>query len=764
LSSSIKPRPQEAADIGSSRLSSELFLSGAPDAEIGNSLQVSLLKELASRRQAEVQSLKVALGEVQKLIGKRDQDLSEVTHQRNVLAQRLQAIESSLTWRVTLPLRRIAERFPLFRRFVRGVVKLSWWTVTGTIVRKLRERRIEIARILSEGQPASGTEIAGDEPAQNSHDALIAERERDYQRWIEQYDTLTDDDLLLICIHIARLTDPPVISVVMPVYEPSEQFLREAIASVKAQLYPYWELCICDDASPSEYVARVIRDEARGDPRIRWVRREVNGHICAATNDALALATGDYVALMDHDDLLPRHALYSVAVELVAHPEVDMLFTDEDRISDDGRRHTPYFKPGWNPELLLAQNFVCHLGVYRRSLMHRIGGLRVGFEGSQDHDLALRASAAAGAGHVKHLPGIFYHWRLSENQASQSFSQSQMDRCLEASRLAITEHLNARGDSHGAGAFVGPCPAVPIWSRVHWPLPPSPPKVSIIVPTRDYHQLLAGCAEGILNRTDYPSIELIIADNDSVEPETLALFERLSADPRVRIFPCPGPFNYSAINNAAVRASSGEIIVLLNNDIEIIGADWLKELVSIAIRPEVGAVGAKLLYASGAVQHAGVVLGIGRFDDGPGVAGHFAIGEDGREPGYFGQNVLTRDLSAVTAACIAIRRDVFEMVGGLDERNLAVAFNDVDFCIRVREKGLRIIWTPYAEMYHLESASRGSDQAPEKLERFMREGQYMRDRWSMVLDSDPFYNPVFSRLGPLFSPTRPVRPTQPWRI
>jgi GT2 family glycosyltransferase len=743
-------------------LSSENFRLGVADVEIGDALQASVLEELASRREAELQSLKVALGELQKLLGKRNQHLSEITHHRNLLAQRLNAIESSMAWRITFPLRRIAERFPLFRRFVRGVVKLTWWSITGTIVRRLRERRIEIARILLEAQRASAAKPGGGGLGQNSPETLAADRETLYKRWIERYDTLAEEDLLLIGIHIARLINPPVISVVMPVYDPPETFLREAIASVKAQLYPYWELCICDDASPSAHIARVIEEEARGDSRIRWVRRQTNGHICAATNDALALATGEYVALMDHDDLLPTHALYSVAVELVAHPEVDMLFTDEDRISDDGQRHTPYFKPGWNPELLLAHNLVSHLGVYRRTLINGLGGLRAGFEGSQDHDLALRASAAVGDSNVRHLPGIFYHWRLTGNEFVASFSQSQLDRCIDASRRAITEHLQSRRDSHGAGAFVGASSSVMNWSRVRWPLPQPTPKVSIIVPTRDRHELLARCAQGVLYRTEYPNIELLIVDNDSTDVETLELFQQLSADPRVRVVRYPGAFNYSAINNAAARKASGEILILLNNDIDIIGDQWLSEMVSIVARPEVGVVGAKLLYATDTIQHAGIVLGTGQFDNGPGVAGHYGSGEARNAIGYFGQNVLSRDMSAVTGACLAIRKDVFENVGGLDEQNLPIAFNDVDLCLRIRESGLRILWTPYAELYHLESASRGTDVGGKKAVRFYGESEFMRTRWGHILDSDPFYNPVFSRQSPFFQPTRPARTVPTW--
>jgi GT2 family glycosyltransferase len=717
--------------------------------------RIALLEDLAAQRQKELQALRDALAESRRVLSRRAQSLDEVTHERNIIALKLAAIENGAAWKVTYPLRKLGAQFPLVRRLCRGIAKLLWWTATGRLGRKLRERRAEIDRLeLFERERMQGIPGRSIAPGQ---------QEDDYQRWIHECDTLSAEDIELIRVHIASFVDPPLISVVIPVYETPENFLLEAIASVRAQIYPCWELCICDDASPSAHVKRIIEEAARDDSRIRWVRRERNGHICAATNDAIALAKGEYVALMDHDDLLPPHALYSVVAELISHPETDLLFTDEDRISDDGHRHTPYFKPGWNPELLLAQNFICHLSIYRRDLLVRLGGLREGFEGSQDHDLALRVAAEVGDSRIRHLPGILYHWRLSTTASELSFSQSQMDRCVEASRRAITEFLGMRGDSHGSDAFVVPSAFVPFWSRVHWPLPYPAPKVSIIVPTRDYHELLAQCVDGLLHRTDYENIEIIIADNDSVEPETLALFKELKADSRVRVLSCPGPFNYSAINNNAAGQASGEILVLLNNDIDVIGADWLTEMVSIAVRPEVGIVGAKLLYANEKVQHAGVALGIGRFNEGPGVAGHFAIGEDRNEPGYFGQNILTRDLSAVTAACMAVRRDVFENVGGLDDKNLAVAFNDVDFCLRVRSEGLRVIWSPYAELYHLESASRGNDEALGKLKRFIEEGSYMRRRWGELLDNDPFYNPAFSRLGPLFSPTRPSKPTRPWQ-
>jgi GT2 family glycosyltransferase len=683
-----------------------------------------------------------------------DQKLSQAIHQRNLTAIKLAEIEGATAWKISYPLRYLSHKFPTFGRILRRIVKLIWWTITGRIIQKLQERRAALV-LLSENQQNTLTK---------NNDKALSLEDSAYEKWIRDHDTLNTDDIRLIRLHCARLIEPLLISIAMPVYNTPEAFLREAIESVRAQLYPYWELCVCDDASPSPHVLRILEEEASKDSRIRWVRREKNGHICAATNDAIALATGEYVALMDHDDILPPHALYSVAVELMAHPETEMLFTDEDRIDDNGRRHSPYFKPGWSPELLLSQNFICHLGVYRRSLLNKIGGLREGFEGSQDYDLALRFSALIGNERVRHLPGIFYHWRLTQSQTTLSFSQSDLDRCAKSARRAIAEYLRNRGDFHGAGALVTPSPILASWSRIIWPLSSDVPKVSIIVPTRDRHQLLAGCAEGVLNRTDYPNIELIIADNDSIEPQTLDLFDRLRADPRVRIISCPGPFNYSAINNVAAYKASGEILVLLNNDIDVIDGGWLRELASIAIRPEVGCVGAKLLYANNTVQHAGVVLGIGTFKGGAGVAGHYGTGKERDEFGYFGQYVVPRDLCAVTAACLAVRRDIFTAVGGLDEKNLTVAFNDIDFCLRVRATGLRIIWTPHAELYHLESASRGAEDSPEKIERFNREGQFMRDRWADLLDNDPFYNPVFSRWGPLFDMTRPSRSVKPWQI
>ncbi len=578
----------------------------------------------------------------------------------------------------------------------------------------------------------------------------------EYQLWVEAYDTLSDADREAIRAHVQRLDAKPLISVVMPAYDTDERLLKAAIASVQAQLYPNWELCVCDDASPSPQVWRVLKKAAARDKRIKVVRRDQNGHISAATNSALALATGDFVALMDHDDLLPEHALYEVAVELNAHPDTDLIYTDEDKVDGEGQRFEPYFKTDWNPELLLTQNMVSHLGVYRKALVDQLGGLRVGFEGSQDYDLALRVSEATTPDRIRHIPAILYHWR--QNAGVASFSESALERCADAARRAVTEHLVRTGEP---AATVESQPDLPAWLYVRRPLPDPAPLVSVIVPTRDRANLLAACARGVLQETDYPAIELIIVDNGSVEPATQALFQELAADRRVTILRRPGPFNYSALNNAAAAQAKGEILLLLNNDIEVIEPGWLTQMVAQAVRPGVGAVGARLLYADGRVQHGGVILGVGRE---PRVAGHlhpFAAREDN---GYYGHLRVARNVSAVTAACMALRRSVFEEVGGLNETDLPVAFNDVDLCLKIRAAGYDIIWTPLAELYHLESASRGSDARPEVAARALAEIAYMRERWGPVLDADPFYGPNFDLLYGDYRPASPPRREKPWRI
>jgi O-antigen biosynthesis protein len=559
----------------------------------------------------------------------------------------------------------------------------------------------------------------------------VGEIERDYPAWIELYDRVDADRRRAIMTEIARMSHPPLISILMPVFDPDPEHLRAAIRSVEDQVYPLWELCIADDASTAPAVIDILREAATREQRVKLLRRERNGHISAASNSALGLATGSFVALLDHDDVLPAHTLFEVASAIVAQPNVDLIYTDEDHIDDQGRRSCPYFKPDWNPELMLGQNLINHLGVYRRSLVERVGGFQIGMEGSQDYDLALRVVAETKPDRIMHIPRILYHWRQASR--TRSFSEQALERCAENGRRAVSAFLAPKMPDVKVQPATGPS-----WNRVIYPLPHPEPLVSVIIPTRNHANLLARVVNGLLVRTDYAAMEIVIVDNDTDEPAALKLLAQLERDSRIRVLRHPGPFNYSVLNNRAVRESAGELILLLNNDIDVIDAGWLREMVSHAVRPGIGAVGAKLLYPNGTIQHGGVSLGAG------GVAGHQYLHRSRGDLGYFGQLALVRNVSAVTGACLLVRRDAFLEVDGLDEVSLPVAFNDVDLCLKLVERGYRNVWTPYAELYHHESSSRGSDLVGEKAARFKREVAVMRQRWGHVLDRDPCGNPNLS--------------------
>jgi GT2 family glycosyltransferase len=570
-----------------------------------------------------------------------------------------------------------------------------------------------------------------------------------YQEWINAYDTLSAADKAAIRAHIATFRHSPRISVLMPVYNTPEQWLRRAIESVRCQLYPHWELCIADDASPAPHVRPLIEEYRQLDPRIRVVFREQNGHISAASNSALELATGEFAALLDHDDELAEHALYLVAELLNRHQGADIIYSDEDKIDEAGRRFEPFCKPAWNPDLFLAQNYLSHLGVYRTDLLRRVGGFRQGFEGSQDYDLAIRCVAATKAEHIRHIPFILYHWRAIAG--STALSTAQKGYAEDAAVRALGEHFRA----------VNPAITVepggwPTTYRARYPLPDPPPRVTIMIPTRDGLSLLRRCVTSIREKTAYPDYELLIVDNRSTDPATLSYLEGLAASGAARVLPYDGEFNFSAINNFAARQATGGILCLLNNDMAVITPEWLMEMVTQALRPEIGAVGAKLAYPDDRIQHAGIILGL------MGVANHSHQFRSRHLPGYFAQLKVPRSVAAVTGACLVVRRELFDLVGGLDETHLPVAFNDVDFCLRLNEAGYRTLWTPYAELYHHESASRGSDQAGERRARLAAETAYMQKRWGARLMNDPYYSPNLSLERNDFSLARPPRVVKPW--
>lgn len=572
-----------------------------------------------------------------------------------------------------------------------------------------------------------------------------------YQEWVKNFDTLTDEDRNAIKRECEALQYRPLISVVMPTYNTPERWLRPAIESVLKQCYGNWELCIADDCSREPHVKAILEEYAAKDSRVKFCIREKNGHISQASNSALALASGEFVALLDHDDELTEDALYMVVRELNEHREADLIYSDEDKLTGYGMRFNPYFKSGWNPELFLAQNFICHLGVYRRSIVQEIGGFREGFDGAQDWDLALRVIDKIPAGHIRHIPHILYHWRVIEGSTAQSTAFKPY--VMEAQKKAVGEHLERRGIKNAKVSILEHISQL----KVTFPLPERPPLVSIIIPTRDQLGLLKRCVSTIREKTSYKNFEIIIVDNGSVEKETLEYLQGLQQRGEATIIRDTKPFNFSRINNLAVKQATGEILAFLNNDLEVIDGGWLAEMVSYAVRPEIGAVGARLLYPNNHLQHAGVILGIG------GVAGHNHKGISRHDPGYFNRAILPQNLSAVTAACMLVRREVFEAVNGFDEVELSVAFNDVDLCIRIREKGFRNVYTPYAELYHYESASRGYENTPEKFLRFEKEIVNMKRRWERVLQCDPYYNPNLTLLSEDFTFSFPPRVQKPWK-
>ncbi|WP_088888797.1 glycosyltransferase [Leptolyngbya ohadii] len=554
----------------------------------------------------------------------------------------------------------------------------------------------------------------------------------DYALWLQE-NAPKPEDFIRMAQTVPTLKYKPLISVVVPIYNPPEQFLRDMIQSVREQIYPHWELCLADDCSSKPHVRRVLEEFAARDARIKVVYRETNGHIAAASNSALKLATGDYVTLLDHDDLLTPDALYEVVSLLNRHPEADLIYSDEDKINDRQELLSPHFKPDWCPDLLLSQNYVCHLGTYRRTIINQIGGFRVGYEGSQDYDLVLRFTEKTN--NIFHIPKILYHWRIHpESVASGSAAKPY---AYEAALRALQDALDRRGE----GGQVAHHAIVTGLYTVRYAIR-DPKLVSIIIPSRNLGDVLDRCLQSIFAKSTYPHYEVIVIDNGSDEPETLAILKQWQQrEPdRFRCHRLDIPFNYSRLNNYGVSQARGDYLLFLNNDTEVITPDWIEAMVEQAQRTSVGAIGAILLYPDNTIQHAGVMLGVS------GVAEHshkhFPLGD----PGYFGRLFCVSNYSAVTGACVMCRREVYEQVGGFDE-TLRVAYNDIDFCLKLRRQGYHNLVLSHVSLYHHESKSRGAEDTPEKQQRFQQEIQAMHQTWADVIAHDPCYNPNLTRQG-----------------
>ncbi len=549
-----------------------------------------------------------------------------------------------------------------------------------------------------------------------------------YKTWCSLYDTISPDDFNSIKLLSGQLVYKPVFSIIMPVYNPPITFLKKAIDSVLNQAYTHWELCIADDLSDNQHVKNLLKEYQENDNRIKIVFREMNGHISHASNSALSVASGEFIILLDQDDELLPHALYMVADCLNGNKNAGIIYSDEDKIDEAGNRYDPYFKTDWNADLFYGQNMISHLGVYNHALVTKVGGFREGYEGSQDYDLALRCIEHLSPDQILHIPHILYHWRAT--QGSTAVMASNKNYALDAGLRALKDHFKRTCKQ------ATPLINVNNSFRIKWALPQELPLVTIIIPTKDKVSILANCVESLFLKTAYKNFEVIIVDNNSEDPLTHAYYQKIKAEnQQLSVLEFKPAFNFSAMNNLGVKHSKGEILILLNNDTSVINADWLNEMVGLCVRKETGAVGAKLFYPNGLVQHAGVFL----FEGNPG--NHIYLHCMHNEPGYFNKLNLVQNYSAVTAACLAVRKEVYIAAGGLDEENLKITYNDVDFCLKLIELGYQNVWTPFAQLVHYESLSRGNDLDEANLPRFKKEQSYMLKKWAGIIKNDPFYNP-----------------------
>ncbi|HCT8119086.1 glycosyltransferase family 2 protein [Enterococcus faecalis] len=556
-----------------------------------------------------------------------------------------------------------------------------------------------------------------------------------YPNWLARNEVL---DIEAMTQEIATFHYQPKISIAMPVYNVEEKWLRLCIDSILNQVYTNWELCMADDASTDSNVKKILTEYQQLDERIRVVFREQNGHISEATNSALAIATGEFVALLDNDDELAINAFYEVVKVLNENPELDLIYSDEDKIDMDGNRSDPAFKPDWSPDLLLGTNYISHLGVYRRSILEEIGGFRKGYEGSQDYDLVLRFTEKTTKERIKHIPKVLYYWRMLPT--STAVDQGSKGYAFEAGLRAVQDAL-VRREINGHATHGAANGLYDVYYDIE-----SEKLVSIIIPTKNGYKDVQRCVSSIIEKTTYQNYEIIMADNGSTDPKMHELYAEFEKQLPGRFFveSIDIPFNFSTINNRAAKKAHGEYLLFLNNDTEVITENWLTLMVSFAQQERIGCVGAKLLYPNNTVQHAGVILGLG------GVAGHGHYGYPHGDLGYFGRLAINVNYSAVTAACLLMKKADFDAVGGFEEA-FTVAFNDVDLCLKVQALGRDNVWLHEAELYHFESQTRGYDDKGKKKKRFEQEKVMMEEKWGPLIENDPFYNPNLTRDIPNFS-------------
>lgn len=517
----------------------------------------------------------------------------------------------------------------------------------------------------------------------------------------------------------------PLISIAVPAYQTPVEFLRQMIESLIVQTYSNWELCIVNASPDNEEMQKVLAEYSAGDSRVRFCNLKENLGIAENTNRAFAMAKGEFVGLLDHDDLLAPNALYEIVTILQDHPQADALYTDEDKVTTELDEHfQPHLKPDFNLDLLRSNNYICHFFVVRKSIVEKAGGFRKEFDGAQDYDFIFRCTE--NAGEVLHVPEILYHWRT--HKASTADNPASKMYAFEAGKRAIEAHLERTG-TEGEVSHTQDLG----FYRVKYPVQ-GKPLVSVIIPNKDEKETLQTCLEMLEKNTGYQNFEIIIVENNSTTDEIFRYYKELSGNRKIHLLRWGKEFNYSAINNFATAHAKGEYLLFLNNDVKSINPDWLEEMLGVCQRPEVGGVGAKLIYPDNTIQHAGCVIGMG------GIAGHMFVDMPADRTGYLHKASLLQDMSAVTAACLLMKKEVFEQAGGFTEE-LAVAFNDVDLCLKVRKNGYLIVYDPYAKLYHMESKTRGAEDSKEKVRRFQTEIEYMRCHWIDILkNGDPCYN------------------------
>lgn len=547
----------------------------------------------------------------------------------------------------------------------------------------------------------------------------------DYGKWYENHKASEEELAKQRKEHFAK---EPLISILVPVYNTPREFLVQLLRSVGTQTYHNWEICIANASVDNKGVIEVLEHYQEKTKRLKVINVPENEGISQNTNKALSIASGEYVALLDHDDLLAPNALYEIVKVINNKEDADVIYTDEDKVTADLKEHfQPHFKPDFSEDLLRSNNYICHFFVAKREIVNEVGGFHPEFNGAQDYDLIFRCTEKARG--IYHVPKILYHWRT--HKASTADNPASKMYAFDAGKRAIEEHLKRVGENGEVSHTkdLG-------FYRVKYPVIGNP-KVSIIIPNKDEIASLEKCIHSIREKTDYKNYEIIVVENNSEKSETFEFYKKIERD-WLKVIYWEREFNYSAINNFGVRHATGDYLLFLNNDVEVINRDWMTEMLSHCQSKHVGVVGAKLYYPDNTIQHAGIVIGIG------GIAGNMFTGMSRSFTGYLHKASIQQDLSAVTAACMMVERHAFEKVKGFEE-DLAVAFNDVDFCLKIRKAGYLVVYNPNVELYHYESKTRGKEDTKEKLKRFQSEIDYMKERWSQILEQgDPYYNVNFS--------------------